>query len=81
MEIKPNDKGFYFDEAKFKWTDEAFLQVLVNIDWDIPNEQRFPIDILIQTWGINSIYSIKGPKAEVEIPQSKLLNPDYNSPH
>jgi hypothetical protein len=55
--------------------------VLVNIDWDIPNEQRFPIDILIQTWGINSIYSIKGPKAEVEIPQSKLLNPDYNSPH
>ena len=30
MEIRSNDKRFFFDEAKFKWIDEAFLQVLVN---------------------------------------------------
>jgi hypothetical protein len=35
MAILLDDDFFYFNEAKFKWIEEGFLQVLVNADWNI----------------------------------------------
>jgi hypothetical protein len=81
MAIPPEDGSFYFDEAKFKWTEANFLQVLINPDWDMPEEQRFPISMLIQAWGINPLYSIKGLEGDIVATHGAPQNQDMSSPN
>jgi hypothetical protein len=63
LEVKEDDDFFFFDECKYKWTEEELLKVLINPDWDIPVESIQPLRILADFWGIDTSF----PENESEL--------------
>jgi hypothetical protein len=66
MAVVENDDIFYFDECKYKWSENCLLKVLINPDWDIPQESIFPLRMLTKYWGIDTGF----PEKDLELTEA-----------
>jgi hypothetical protein len=86
MTVAEDDDIFYFDERKHKWIEDCLFKVLINPDWDIPQESVFPLRLLMEYWGIDTDFPEKDPELTEAMKMAvgasfKLSNTgDFDSP-